>query len=271
MKTNFKKVIEFNTCFNHKVSNEPYIKIFDNEPKLVIQRLALIEEEINELKEAYDNNDIVEIIDALSDILYVAYGFCVCFGINIDEKFSEYMHLYLKENKVNKVIKVGNVSMEKLNSLTNYHKTQYIITMLDDVKKYHINIKNNMYKTNLDMIMSYITEHFDNLTNSCNESNFQNITFDIFNVLKNTYLFGNQIGLDLDKSFTIVHDSNMTKICDTEELAIETVNNYKQNDNRYDSPSYKLTKFGYVIFNESTEKILKSIKYTPANFESLLN
>ena len=57
MKTNFKKVIEFNTCFNHKVSNEPYIKIFDNEPKLVIQRLALIEEEINELRNVFNLKD----------------------------------------------------------------------------------------------------------------------------------------------------------------------------------------------------------------------
>ena len=73
----------------------------------------------------------------------------------------------------------------------------------------------------------------------------------------------------MDASFTIVHDSNMTKICETEELAKETVQNYKDNDYRYDSPSYKQNEFGYVIFNESTGKILKSMKYTPANFDSL--
>ena len=271
MKTNLQKVIDFNTCFNHKVSTEPFIKIFDNDQKLVTLRLALIEEEINELKEAYDNNDIVEIIDALSDILYVAYGLCVCFGINIDEKYSEYIHLYLKENKFNNVNKVSNVSIEKLNSLTNYYKTQYIFDVLNDVKKYHENIKIPMYKTNLNMILSYINEHFEKLTNSCREKNFQKISFDIFNVLKNTYLFGIHIGLNLDNSFKIVHDSNMTKICNTEALAIETVNNYKQNDIKYDSPSYKHNEFGYIIFNESTGKILKSIKYTPTNFESLLN
>ena len=62
----------------------------------------------------------------------------------------------------------------------------------------------------------------------------------------------------------------MTKICDTEELAKATVEHYKQNDNRYDSPAYITFCNGYIIFNESTGKILKSIKYTAANFESLL-
>ena len=63
----------------------------------------------------------------------------------------------------------------------------------------------------------------------------------------------------------------MTKICDNEDLAIKTVQYYKDNDDRYDSPNYQKNEFGYIIFNESTGKILKSINYTPANFESLLN
>ena len=63
----------------------------------------------------------------------------------------------------------------------------------------------------------------------------------------------------------------MTKICDNEDLAIETVNWYKSNNTKYDSPIYKQTEYGYIILNESTGKILKSIKYTPANFRSLLN
>ena len=62
----------------------------------------------------------------------------------------------------------------------------------------------------------------------------------------------------------------MTKICQTEDLAKETVIWYKTNDNRYDTPIYKETTNGYIIMNESTGKILKSIKYTPADFSSLL-
>ena len=48
MKTNFEKVIDFNKCFSHKVSNTHYTDIFTNEPNLVDLRLKLIKEEIEE-------------------------------------------------------------------------------------------------------------------------------------------------------------------------------------------------------------------------------
>ena len=54
-----------------------------------ILRLALIKEELGELKEAMLENDIVETADAIADILYVVYGAAVAFGIDIDEVFQE--------------------------------------------------------------------------------------------------------------------------------------------------------------------------------------
>ena len=264
-KTNFQKVLDFNTCFNHKVSNEPFLNVFTEEPKLVKLRLSLIEEEIKELQEAYQNNDIVEIVDALSDILYVAYGLCVCFGIDIDRKYTEYIRLYLEEDKSN------SQTLEENNNLTNFQKTQLIIPLTNDVRKYSTLLESSFFKTNLNTINKYLMDNFKNLQNACEQNNFDDVIMNVYNVIKYTYLFGIHIGCDLDASFTIVHDSNMTKICETEELAKETVQNYKDNDDRYDSPSYKQNEFGYVIFNESTGKILKSMKYTPANFDSLLN
>ena len=44
-----------------------------------------------------------------------------------------------------------------------------------------------------------------------------------------------------------------------------------KNDLRYKTPSYKKNEFGYIIYNKDTGKTLKSIKYTPANFDCLLN
>ena len=63
----------------------------------------------------------------------------------------------------------------------------------------------------------------------------------------------------------------MTKICDSEELAKETVEWYLKNDSRYKTPAYKKNEFGYIIYNKDSGKTLKSIKYTPANFDCLLN
>ena len=47
-------------------------------------------------------------------------------------------------------------------------------------------------------------------------------------------------------------------------------NEYLANDNRYNSPNYRESEYGWVVYNEDTGKILKSIKYTPADFAPLL-
>ena len=59
------------------------------ENKILKLRIDLIQEELDELKEAIDNRDIVEVADALTDILYVTYGAGHSFGINLDDCFSE--------------------------------------------------------------------------------------------------------------------------------------------------------------------------------------
>ena len=52
-------------------------------------RIDLIEEELNELKEAINKKDLKEVADALTDILYVTYGAGHAFGINLDDCFEE--------------------------------------------------------------------------------------------------------------------------------------------------------------------------------------
>ena len=52
-------------------------------------RYNLIKEELDELKKAIDNKDLLEVADALTDILYVTYGAGHAFGINLDKCFDE--------------------------------------------------------------------------------------------------------------------------------------------------------------------------------------
>ena len=59
------------------------------ENKILKLRIDLIQEELDELKEAIENKDIVEVADALTDILYVTYGAGHSFGVNLDDCFSE--------------------------------------------------------------------------------------------------------------------------------------------------------------------------------------
>ncbi len=83
--TNFEKVGVFMKTFGQEVKSRPSLST-DKINKL---RLNLIQEELDELKEALDKKDIVEIADALTDILYVTYGAGHAFGINLDICFAE--------------------------------------------------------------------------------------------------------------------------------------------------------------------------------------
>ena len=83
--TNFSKVKKFMLTFGQEVKNKPS---FSSE-KINMLRYNLIKEELDELKEALDNKDLLEVADALTDILYVAYGAGHAFGIDLDKCFAE--------------------------------------------------------------------------------------------------------------------------------------------------------------------------------------
>ena len=83
--TNFNKVGTFMKTFGQEVKSKPSFST-DKINKL---RLDLIKEEMDELKEAMDNKDLLEVADALTDILYVTYGAGHAFGINLDKCFEE--------------------------------------------------------------------------------------------------------------------------------------------------------------------------------------
>jgi predicted HAD superfamily Cof-like phosphohydrolase len=85
--TGFQMVGEFHEVFEHPKNTKPDTEVFDKNEKLVNLRLGLIEEEFNELKQAIKDKNMVEVADALSDILYVVYGAGQAFGINLDDTF----------------------------------------------------------------------------------------------------------------------------------------------------------------------------------------
>ena len=83
--TNFKKVKIFMETFKQDVKNQPSFST-DKINKL---RYDLIKEELDELNEAMKNQDLLEVADALTDILYVTYGAGHAFGIDLDKCFDE--------------------------------------------------------------------------------------------------------------------------------------------------------------------------------------
>jgi predicted HAD superfamily Cof-like phosphohydrolase len=83
--TNFDKVKTFMEIFGQEVKKQPSLST----EKINKLRYDLINEELKEFKDALDNKDILEVADALTDILYVTYGAGHAFGINLDKCFEE--------------------------------------------------------------------------------------------------------------------------------------------------------------------------------------
>ena len=83
--TNFEKVGIFMKTFGQEVKNKSELST----EKINKLRISLIEEELDELKQAIKENNIKEVADALTDILYVTYGAGHAFGINLDKCFEE--------------------------------------------------------------------------------------------------------------------------------------------------------------------------------------
>ena len=95
--TNFDKVGIFMKTFGQDVKNKPSLST-DKINKL---RLSLIKEELDELKEAMKNKDLLEVADALTDILYVTYGAGHAFGIDLDKCFDEVQNSNMSKLDVN--------------------------------------------------------------------------------------------------------------------------------------------------------------------------
>lgn len=157
MKSNYENVLEFHETFGVATPDKPLNKICDTDKKLLEFRISLIEEELNELKDAIKNKDFVEIVDALGDISYVVNG------------------------------------------------------------------------------------------------------------------FGAVLGVDMDKAFNLIHSSNMTKACETEQEAIDTCISISQRPDKLYTPSYRKSNGKFVVFDTNTGKILKSKYYTPVDLKCFDN
>ena len=83
--TNFENVKKFMETFGQETKEKAG---FPND-KITSLRYNLIKEELDELKEAMAKNDLLEVADALTDLLYVTYGAGHAFGIDLDKCFNE--------------------------------------------------------------------------------------------------------------------------------------------------------------------------------------
>ena len=117
--SNFDDVKSFMEIYGQEVKTK---SSFPSE-KIIQLRYDLIKEELDELSVAINNKDIVEVADALTDLLYVVYGAGHSFGIDLDKCFTEVQRSNLSKldidgkpiyNENGKVLKGPNYSKPNL-------------------------------------------------------------------------------------------------------------------------------------------------------------
>ena len=122
--TNFEKVGIFMKTFGQELKTKSELST----EKINKLRISLIEEELDELKLAIKENNIKEVADALTDILYVTYGAGHAFGINLDKCFEEVQNSNMSKlgddgkpiyNEQGKVMKGPNYFKPDLNKFIN--------------------------------------------------------------------------------------------------------------------------------------------------------
>ena len=122
--TNFDKVGVFMKTFGQEIKNKPSFST----KKINQLRISLIQEELDELKEAMANNNLLEVADALTDLLYVTYGAGHAFGIDLDKCFNEVQNSNMSKlgedgkpiyNELGKVMKGPNYFKPDLSKFVN--------------------------------------------------------------------------------------------------------------------------------------------------------
>ena len=117
--SNFEDVKTFMEAFSQLVRTKPQ---FPNDKTMQL-RFDLIKEELNELEQAIKTKNLIEIADALTDILYVTYGAGYAYGINLDKCFKEVQRANMSKlgkdgkpiyNEKGKVMKGSNYSAPDL-------------------------------------------------------------------------------------------------------------------------------------------------------------
>ena len=131
----------------------------------------------------------------------------------------------------------------------------------------------------VELRMKLIREEVEELEQAVKEHDMKETIDALSDILYVVYGMGDALGIDLDHTFNMVHNSNMSKVCNTKKEAEETVQWYKDNSDTYNEknpaqapvePVFSFANGKYVINNKTTGKVLKSIYYNPVDFTHYL-
>ncbi len=257
MKSHFDLVCDFNKAFDYKVYNFNEGNPLENHKDANYRYNLIHEEGVEELGFAIRTNNRVEMMDAIADLLYVLYGACYTYDLNpnimFENFYGNFSSYYTFARQTNLI---NNENPKEI-----YKK---LVNNIGLIKKHLLETKNIIY-----------------------------LYSSLLGTINMTYMLGFSLYIDINKVFNIVHESNMSKLCTSEEEAINTVNDYimKRNIHNtyyeeyknklgedapetkkvycpYDSPYYYKSSNSdfYLVKNKSTGKALKNINYKQVQF-----
>jgi NTP pyrophosphatase (non-canonical NTP hydrolase) len=158
---------------------------------------------------------------------------------------------------------------------SNFHKVKQFNNafQVNKINSFNTSVFDNTKLINLRM--NLIREEMKELEDAVLNKDRIEVIDALADILYVVYGMGDCIGVDLDEAFRRVHNSNMTKLCPTQESAENTKQWYLENDNRYDSPEWKKINDDngneyYMVYNKSTGKVLKNKDYTPVDLSDMI-
>jgi len=174
--------------------------------------------------------------------------------------------------------------------LLSYKESQYLkyinqqMTNFQAVKQFHnlfghpnpMGLQRDILTTDPSLInfrLDLINEEFNELKEAVQKNDMTEVIDALGDILYVVYGMGVSLGIDLDKAFKIIHESNLSKLCSTEKEAIASLAHYKTlPDFANTNIAYRQSKYGnfFVIYNVDTGKILKSILFKLPNFSELI-
>jgi len=123
--------------------------------------------------------------------------------------------------------------------------------------------------------LALITEEVRELNDAIVADDLTETRDALADILYVVYGMAYRLGIDADLDFALVHDSNMTKFCTSEDEARATVAQYlakyEEGSSPYDTPAYRRATTGenlWIVFNESTGKVLKNMNYKPVDLSN---
>ena len=156
---------------------------------------------------------------------------------------------------------------------TNFEKVGYFHELFQH--PIHKQLNKGVFEENPKLVnlrVKLIEEEFNELKEAIKQKDFKEVADALTDILYVVYGAGHAFGIDLDKTFEAVHNSNMTKACLTEDEAKETVKYIEETNKNY-SPSYKLSddKKYFIVYDNKTGKILKNKNYKQVDLNFIYN